>query len=331
MTREVSRVNTSPPRGSHKTVGFIDLHQDMLSGVARLEGGFPDYGSNYLHGTPRACVVWSSLYPTEPESSLIGQLEEHRTLLASHDSSLRLVTTVEDLDADDPRTGVLPHSEGLPLPGIEPDALRALWTDESLRSLSLTWNYETDYGSACYDDPSAPLKPAGRALVTALADSPLFLDLAHLNAAGYFESLDRYAPPVLVTHSFCRAIVDHPRGLSDDQLRALGEHGGLVGLAFFPDFLGRQGSIDEALRHIDRIASLAGEDAVSIGSDWGVAPMGELGDPRSLVGLVEAVDAGYGPELAEKFAFANASAFLHAQLPRAQACDPLAADALLRP
>jgi membrane dipeptidase len=119
---------------------------------------------------------------------------------------------------------------------------------------------------------------------------------------------------VLVTHSFCRSIGDHPRGLSDGQLRALGEHGGLVGLAFDPDFLGK-GSVDEALRHIDRIVSLAGENAVSIGSDWGVATMGELGDPGSLVGLLDAITHTCGPGLAEKFAYANASDFLRAELP----------------
>jgi membrane dipeptidase len=123
-----------------------------------------------------------------------------------------------------------------------------------------------------------------------------------------------YSAPVLVTHTFSREIGDHPRGLADGQLRALGAHGGLVGLAFDPDFLGR-GSIDEALRHIDRIASLAGEGALSIGSDWGVAPMGELGDPAALMGLLDAVGDNWGSSLAERFAYTNAYDFLHAQLP----------------
>jgi microsomal dipeptidase-like Zn-dependent dipeptidase len=300
-----------------KQKGFIDLHQDMLSGVAQFEGGFPDYGSNYLHGSPHAAVVWSSLYPHEPVSPLLGQLAAHHELLDSHKSSLRLITSIEDLDADDPRTGVLPHSEGLELPGVGPDELTSLWAEHSLRSLSLTWNYETAYAFSCYDDPAARLKQVGRHLVGALDHSPLFLDLAHLNNGGFFEVLGLYSSPVLVTHSFCRSIVDHPRGVTDDQLRAIGDHGGLVGLAFFPDFLGQQGSIDEALRHIDKIATLAGEDAVSIGSDWGVAAMGELADPTALVGLIDAVGGSYGADLAEKFAFANAYDFLCGQLPRA--------------
>ncbi len=287
----------------------------MLSGVAQLDGGFPVYGSNYLTGSSHAAAVWSSMYPHAPDASLLGQLEALSELLSSHSSSLRLITTVDDLDAEDRRTGVLPHSEGFHLPAIEPETLDQLWAEHSLRSLSLTWNYETDYGFSCYEDPTAPLKPAGRRLLWLLADSPLFLDLAHINDAGFYEALDVYAPPVLVTHSFCRAIVDHPRGVSDEQLRALGTHGGLVGLAFFPEFLGRQGSIDEALRHIDRIATLAGEDAVSIGSDWGVADMGELGNPAGLAGLVDAVGKSYGSTLADKFAFVNAYDFLRGQLP----------------
>ncbi len=304
-----------PTEDTRPKAGFIDLHQDILHGVAQLDGGFPVYGSNYLTGESHAAVVWSSLFPHDRESSLLGQLQAHDAMLRSHTSSLRLITTVSDLDAKDRRTGVLPHSEGFQLPAIDPDALDSLWSEHSLRSLSLTWNYETDYGLSCYDDGTAPLKPAGRELVHALERTPLLLDLAHLNDAGFFETLELYAPPVLVTHSSCRAIVDHPRGLADEQLRALGEHGGLVGLAFFPGFLGEQGSVAEALRHIDRIASLAGENAISIGSDWGVAEMGHLGDPASLVGLVDAVSTSYGPDLAEKFAYTNASDFLRTQLP----------------
>jgi len=311
---ESAQVYLVPARGDSQKIRFIDLHQDMLSGVSRLDGGFPMYGSNYLTGASHASAVWSSLYPHTPGSSLIGELHAHRELLGSHSSSLRLITTVADLDADDPRTGLLPHSEGFNLSSVEPDVLDSLWTEHSLRSLALTWNHETEYGFSCYDDGAAPLKPAGRQLVRALEHSPLMLDLAHLNDAGFYEALELYAPPVLVTHTFCRALTDHPRGLTDEQLRALGDHGGLIGLAFDPDFLG-QGSIDEALRHVERIVSLAGEGTVSIGSDWGVVTMGELGDHEALAGLLAAVAARYGADLAERFAFSNAYDFLSAGLP----------------
>lgn len=304
-----------PTHKLHRRTAFIDLHQDMLSGVAHLDGGFPAYGSSYLTGSSRAAAVWSSLYPDDPTSSLLAQLSQLGALMGSHSTSLRLLTTRADLDADDARTGVLPHSEGFNLPAIEPEALARLWSEHSLRSLSLTWNYETEYGFSCYEDSEAPLKPAGRSLLRALGDSPICVDLAHLNDAGFYEALDLYSRPVLVTHTFSRAIVDHPRGLTDGQLRAIGEHGGLVGLAFAPDFLGQEGSVDEALHHIDKIASLAGENALSIGSDWGVVDMGQLADHGSLAWLIDAVEHDYGETLAEKFAYGNAYEFLQQQLP----------------
>ncbi len=313
--QESAKVDMMPNHGLHRRCAFIDLHQDMLSGVAQLDGGFPAYGSSYLTGSSRAAAVWSSLYPNDPASSLLAQLNELGRLMGSHATSLRLMTTRADLDVDDPRTGVLPHSEGFHLPAIEPEALHRLWSEHSLRSLSLTWNYENDYGFSCYEDSTASLKPAGRSLLRALEDSPICVDLAHLNEAGFYEALDVYSRPVLVTHTFSRAVVDHPRGLTDGQLRVIGEHGGLVGLAFAPDFLGREGSIDEALRHIDKIASLTGEDALSIGSDWGVVAMGQLADHGSLAWLIDAVENSYSEALARKFAYGNAYEFLQEQLP----------------
>jgi len=308
-------VQTVATYGARRQSVFIDLHQDMLSGVGRLGGDFPAYGTSYLTGSHHAAAILSALYPLSTQDCLISQLRAHRELLGTHSASLRLVTTAKDLLEDDARTGVLPHSEGLHLPAIEPEALEALWAEHCLRSLSLTWNYETEYAFSCYDDGARPLKSVGRQLIAALERSPIILDLAHLNDAGFYEALELHSSPVLVSHTFCRAIVDHPRGLTDEQLRAVGEHGGLVGLAFPPDFLGEHGSVDEALRHVDRIATLAGEDAVSIGSDWGVAAMGELGDPASLAPLFDAVSRSHSAELAEKFAFDNAFEFLQTQLP----------------
>ena len=165
----------------------------MLFGVAQLKGGVRAYRSTYLTGSRHAAAVWSSVWPTLPENSLLRELEAHDELLKSHGSTLRLITTVEDMDAEDGRTGVLPHSEGFHLPSVEPDMLESLWTEHSLRSLSLTWNNETDYGYSCYGDDAAPLKPEGKRLLRALEQSPLLLDLAHLNDAGFYEALDLYA------------------------------------------------------------------------------------------------------------------------------------------
>ncbi len=298
---------------------FIDLHQDMLSGVARLDGGFPVYGSSYLTGSSHAAAVWSSLYPHDPESSLLGQLEAHDELLASHSSSLRLVTTVADLTPRIARTGVLPHSEGFHLPGIEPDALDLLWAEHSLRSLALTWNYETDYGFSCYDDGAAPLKPAGRQLVSALERQPpparpgpsqrwrLLRRARPLRAAGARDALvlpsDRGPPARPGRRAAARA--RRPR-----RARRPGVRSGLPGAG---------------TRSTRRCATSTGSPrwparTPSPSAATGASPRwASLADPAALVGLLDAVDSSVSvPRLAEKFAFANAYDFLCAQLPLAE-------------
>jgi len=98
------------PGERHKT-RFIDLHQDMLSVVTRLDGDFPAYGSNYLTDSSHAAAVWSSL-TAQSGSSLIEQLEAHdRACFGPTASSLRLITSAEDLDAEGSADGILPHSE----------------------------------------------------------------------------------------------------------------------------------------------------------------------------------------------------------------------------
>ena len=275
--------------------GFIDLHQDMLSGVAQIDGGLPGLRLDLPRpARARAAAVWSSLYPAHP-----GRLAPRparrpiATCSSSHSSSLRLITTVADLDAEDSRTGVLPHSEGFHLPAVGCRDARGAVGGALPAQPRPDVELRDRVRLQLLRRPAAPLKPAGRRPRSRARASPLFLDLAHLNEAGFYEALELYAPPVLVTHSFCRAIVDHPRGLADDQLRALGEHGGSCRPRVLPRLPRPTGSVDEALRHVDRIASLAGEDAVSIGSDWGVAPMGELGDPAALAELMVAAVEQY--------------------------------------
>ena len=115
---------TLPAHSVPQKTKIIDLHQDMLSGVSQARRRLPGLRFELpRRAGSHAHAIWSSLYPHDPDSSLLGQLEAHDELLGAHSSSLRLVTTVEDLDAEDPRTGVLPHSEGFHLPGIEPDTL----------------------------------------------------------------------------------------------------------------------------------------------------------------------------------------------------------------
>jgi membrane dipeptidase len=115
------------------------------------------------------------------------------------------------------------------------------------------------------------------------------------------------------------------RNLTDAQLRAIGETGGMVGLNFGTMFLrpdgkrAPEGGIDFAIRHLAHMVEMAGEDHVGLGSDFDGAPMPEgLGSAAQLPTLVRAmVDAGFGEALIARICDGNWRAFLGRTLPAA--------------
>jgi membrane dipeptidase len=114
--------------------------------------------------------------------------------------------------------------------------------------------------------------------LTALGRSALALwegfggvvDLSHASEPGFWDILDACASPPIASHSCCRALCAHRRNLTDEQLRALGCRGGVVGINFCPAFLRDDGraALDDVLDHIQYALNAAGEAAVGLGSDF---------------------------------------------------------------
>ena len=98
----------------------------------------------------------------------------------------------------------------------------------------------------------------------------LLIDLSHASEQTFYDTLDLSAVPVVCSHSNCRALCDHPRNLTDEQLKALAEKGGVVQINFYHGFLRKDGeaTVEDVVRHILHAMEVAGEDHVGIGSDF---------------------------------------------------------------
>ena len=95
------------------------------------------------------------------------------------------------------------------------------------------------------------------------------LDLSHASEALFFSAAEVSAAPFIVSHANARAVCNHPRNLTDEQLRLLAERRGVVGLCFFPWFIdSERPSMQRLLDHLDHMATVAGIDHVSIGADF---------------------------------------------------------------
>ena len=143
----------------------------------------------------------------------------------------------------------------------------ALW---GVRIAAIVWNHENSFASPAVAGTDKGLTAQGRGLIARMNKQRMAVDISHLNAAGVRDALTLSKAPIIATHSCCRALCDHPRNLSDDQLRALFDMGGYVGVNFYPMFLdaSQKADIDTVLRHIDHMAELGGAKHIGMGSDF---------------------------------------------------------------
>ncbi|MEU7898052.1 membrane dipeptidase [Nonomuraea sp. NPDC049152] len=99
----------------------------------------------------------------------------------------------------------------------------------------------------------------------------IVFDISHLGASGVAHVLELATRPLMATHSSARALRDHHRNLTDDQLRAVAATGGVVCVNFVPDFLAADPAdftLDRLVDHVEHIASVAGVDHVGLGPDF---------------------------------------------------------------
>jgi membrane dipeptidase len=144
------------------------------------------------------------------------------------------------------------------------------------------------YGYARRDDEG--LTPFGRELVRRAESLSVLVDLSHINRRGFLDACALATRPPIVSHTGVLGAFDHWRNIDDDQLRAVADRGGCVGVIFCPKFLGGDG-LEPVVKHLEHIISVAGEDAPALGSDWDgfIVPTRDLCDAARLPLLTDAL------------------------------------------
>ena len=196
------------------------------------------------------------------------QFEIYEKLFDEHRDSIMQIKDAEDLLdlRNNSKIGFLTLMEGAE-PISDPDGLNEFY-GKGVRIIGLAWNDRNRYASGT--DSMSGLTNEGKELLKRMNDLRITLDLSHLNENGFWEALEICETIPIATHSNARAITDHPRNLKDDQLRAIAQRSGVIGLVLYNDFL-RTGSqtptLEDIFTHADYIINLCGEDHVGIGSD----------------------------------------------------------------
>lgn len=139
-----------------------------------------------------------------------------------------------------------------------------------VRCLTLTWNLSNELGVGAGDNYNpGGLTPFGCQVVKEMNQLGMLVDVSHMSERTFWDVLNTSTQPVIASHSNCRGLFDHPRNLNNNQIRALAEQGGVIGITFVPAFLSSENaSVKNVLDHIDYAVTEGGIDCVCLGSDF---------------------------------------------------------------
>jgi membrane dipeptidase len=141
------------------------------------------------------------------------------------------------------------------------------WYNLGVRLMHLTYNRRNFVGDGCAERANGGLSELGRDLVKEMNRVGIIVDVPHCGIQPTLDAAAASERPILASHTGARALFDHMRCKTDEQLKAIARTGGLVGVYVLPSMLGPDATLATMLDHVDHIARLIGVDHVAIGTD----------------------------------------------------------------
>ena len=265
----------------HHDAVVVDCHNDLILLVDRKRSiGESAHFRDRVIPALRAGGVDVQIVPVFLEHEYAAEaalrrtlqlIEElHREVAANGDEVVLCLTGAEiDKAVSRGKIALVLALEGCEAIGREPELFGAFYR-LGVRMASFTHFGRTPLADGSGEDGTGGrLTRAGVSAVREMERLGILVDVSHLSAAGTQHVLELATRPVIASHSSARALLDHHRNLTDDQLRAIAATGGVIGVNFFPAFVapGRP-TIDQVVDHIAHIAAVAGIDHVGIGPDF---------------------------------------------------------------
>lgn len=264
-----------------KLIMVADAHTDVLIALEEQNRSFGEESAQGHVNLPRlraggvalaclACYI-SPRFRYQGPARVLSLIDRFYRLCEENTDSVFPVTGPNELARvlRGERTGVMLTVEGGEALGGDPAVLRMLYR-LGVRMLGLTWNGRNELADGVGErDSGGGLTSFGREVVREMDRLGMAVDVSHLAEAGFWQVLEEGRRPPLASHANCASICPHPRNLSDGQIKALRDKGGLICLTFVPDFVDPVNSTLERLTdHIIHAAALVGPAFIGIGSDF---------------------------------------------------------------
>lgn len=154
-----------------------------------------------------------------------------------------------------------------------------------VRIMSVTWNQDNDLACGAMTNNDKGLTNLGKQYIKELEKNNILVDVSHASKQTFYDIAKIATRPVIATHSNTKKLCNHPRNLTDDQIKTIANMGGIIGICFCGKFLTEkeQSNIDDIINHIEHVAQLVGTDCIGLGSDFDGFNPQEL--PQGLTGI----------------------------------------------
>lgn len=253
------------------------------------------YCNNVAKSISRTLALINALYWTEEKN-----LDE-----------FKIIKSVEEIEKAviEKKIAAVPTIEGAYSLNKE-NAIELLkqYYDLGIKVVGFNWNYSNELGegaSRIFSDDletksSGGLTRLGQEVTRKMNELGMVLDVSHMDEGTFWDIINTSKSPIIASHSGIYTLKNHNRNLNDEQLKALAENGGVIGIVLYPNFLkdSKVAYIKDYVDHMDYAVNLIGIDHVGIGSDFdGATLVEDMKDSSELYKITEElIKRGYKEE-----------------------------------
>lgn len=209
-------------------------------------------------------------YEDQAYQEALQAVRDHDAFIAANPALVRKATRTADIDAarQEGQIAIFYLFQNTVQFGRDLDRVDQ-FHDLGVRSAQITYNDQNWAGAGCKELGTNGLTHFGKALIERMNARRMLIDLSHANMQTMADSIRASQAPVIISHTAATSVFKNTRNTTDDNLRLLAQHGGVVGICQIRPFVTtkRQGALEEYFRHIDHAVKICGADHVGIGSD----------------------------------------------------------------
>ncbi|HOV94447.1 MAG TPA: dipeptidase [Spirochaetales bacterium] len=201
-----------------------------------------------------------------------GLIDKFEEICAKSEGKFFPILTGADLDRPESgkSVGALLSIEGAEALDGSIDNVDGFYA-RGVRAIGITWSRRNPFGRGVQVEGTDGLTSLGKELVEKLESKRMLVDVSHLSDTAFWDLVGVAKRPIIASHSNARAVNNHPRNLTDEQIRAIAQSGGAIGAVFVPNFVSLKPTksyLEHLVDHIDHIVQVGGLETAALGSDF---------------------------------------------------------------